>query len=73
MAKNQIYRTWRQDDPRYNVREAWPEASFPEAAYHYFREAGCLVCSLAILLRHHDIEKEADEEKFNPWILSMDP
>lgn len=63
------YSCFLQNEPRYNDKEAWPAESFPTAQYRYFREAGCLVCSLAFMLRYHEIEKEADTDVFNPWIL----
>ena len=65
-----LYRTWRQNDPRYNKEEAWDSSEFPDATYNYFREAGCLVLALAIMLRHFGIENETDESKFNPYILN---
>lgn len=63
------YRDFLQNDPRYNEKKAWTEEKFPDAQYRYFCEAGCLVCSLAFLLRYHEIEKETDTKVFNPWIL----
>lgn len=69
-ADPQAYRNWRQADERYNQEEAWPASLFPEAKFHIFRECGCLITSLAIMLRHFGIEKEGDEELFNPWILN---
>lgn len=71
MNNDRSYINWRQDDPRFNEREAWPKEDFPDAGYHYFRESGCLVCSLAIMLRHTGIERETDESRFNPWILNQ--
>ena len=65
-----LYRTWKQADERYNEEAAWPSSEFPDAEYHYFREAGCLVLALAIMLRHFGIENEPDESKFNPYILN---
>ena len=67
---DEAYKNWRQDDPRFNREEAWPEAQFPDAEYRRFRDAGCLVCALAVMLRHAGLEKEADEDLFNPWILN---
>ena len=60
---------WRQTDPRFNLEEAWPAQQFPGAEFRWFRDAGCLVCALAVLLRHADIEEETDENRFTPWIL----
>lgn len=56
-----------QNNPRYNEREAWTAERFPDAQYHYFRDSGCLVCSLAFLLRYHGFEKETNTDIFNPW------
>ena len=67
---NQSYKKWRQKDPQINREEAWPASQFPDADYHYFRDCGCLVCALAVMLRHYDIEKEEDENLFDPWILN---
>ena len=64
------YRDWRQDDPRFNQAEAWPASLFPAAEYRYFRDCGCLVCALAVMLRHYGVEKEVDESLFNPWVLN---
>ena len=66
----EAYKNWRQDDPRYNMTEAWPAQQFPTAKYRYFRDCGCLVCALAVMLRHNGIEKTEDENLFNPWILN---
>ena len=67
---DQAYKEWRQDDPRYNRSEAWPASLFPAAEYRYFRDCGCLVCALAVMLRHFGIEEEVDEGLFNPWVLN---
>ena len=68
MQNNQY---WRQDDPRLNERQAWPKEAFPEADYAWFRESGCLVCSLAAMLLRFGLEKNTEEEPFNPWILNQ--
>ena len=65
------YENWRQDDPRYNQVEAWPALLFPAAEYRYFRDCGCLVCALAVMLRRYGVEKEEDEGLFNPWVLNQ--
>ena len=65
------YLTWRQTAPRFNRAEAWPRELLPEAEYPFFRDAGCLICALAVMLRHYGVEKEADESLFNPWILNQ--
>lgn len=62
---------WRQDDPRLNRVEAWPASIFPDAEYRYFRDAGCLVCALAVMLRECSVEREQDEALFNPWVLNQ--
>lgn len=64
------YTAWRQDAPWLNRAEAWPASLFPEAEYRYFRDAGCLVCALAVLLRDCGLERESDEAVFNPWVLN---
>ncbi len=67
--KTDAYRTWKQTDPAFNEKEAWPKEQFPGASYHYLKYTGCLLTSLAILLRHYGFVQETDEAKFNPWIL----
>lgn len=62
---------WRQDDPRLNRAEAWPASLFPDAAYRYFRDAGCLVCALTVMLNECSVENEQDEAVFNPWVLNQ--
>ena len=71
MTDKERYKSWEQADPRYNETQAWPAALFPDARFHLFKECGCLITSLAILLRHYGIEKEEDENLFNPWILNQ--
>jgi len=66
----EAYRSWNQDLPWLNEEEAWPAALFPDAQYHYFADCGCLVTSLAVMLRRFRIEPETDEALFNPWILN---
>ncbi len=68
---DRVYMYWRQNEPRFNQTEAWPRRLFPEAEYTFFRDAGCLVFALAVMLRHHGVEKTADESRFNPWILNQ--
>ena len=65
------YLNWLQTDPRFNRDEAWPRELFPKADFPFFRDAGCLVCSLAVMLRHGGFETETDESLFNPWILNQ--
>lgn len=63
------FRTWTQDDYRYNLTEAFDEEKYPDAQYRYFKDCGCLIVALAIMLRLSGVEKETDYSKFNPWIL----
>lgn len=65
------YIRWRQTEPRFNRVEAWPVQLFPDTDYRYFRDCGCLVCALAVMLRHSGTEKEEDERLFDPWILNQ--
>ncbi|MDO5134221.1 MAG: hypothetical protein Q4D81_14760, partial [Eubacteriales bacterium] len=67
----EIYKSWIQAEYCYNVSEAWPKELFPEAKYTLFRECGCLVTSMAIMLRHFGIEKEENELLFNPWVFNQ--
>lgn len=68
---DRTYLTWLQTNPGFNQAEAWPAERFPDAEFRYFREAGCLVCALAVMLRHFSIEQAANESLFNPWILNQ--
>ncbi len=65
------YEYCRQDDPSLNEKEAWPKTIFPEAEFTYFREGGCLICSLTVLLLHHGIKERDGEERFTPWVLNQ--
>ena len=65
------YLDWRQDDVCLNRTEAWPAVLFPDATYHYFRDCGCLVCALAVMLRHYGAEAETNDALFNPWVLNQ--
>lgn len=64
------YKSWRQTDSCLNRQEAWSAAQYPDATYHYFKDCGCLVCALAVMLRHYGIETTEDETLFNPWVLN---
>ena len=64
------FKKWKQYDADFNESEAWQASLFPDARYRYFSECGCVVTSLAIMLRLYDIETQADVSKFNPWILN---
>ena len=63
------FRTWRQDDPRYNMTETFDAENYPDAKYRYLRDNGCLVIALTVMLRFLGIEKETDYNKFNPMIF----
>lgn len=63
------FRTWRQDDSRYNMTQAFDEEHYPDAQYRYIKDSGCLIVALAIMVRMYGLEKEADYQKFNPWIF----
>ena len=63
------YDRWLQEAPRLNEAEAWPRAIFPDADFTYFRECGCLVCALAVMLRQSGLERDGD--LFDPWRLNQ--
>ena len=65
------YHNFRQEAPELNESEAWPKSVFPDADYTFFRECGCLICALAVMLRHTGIEQIKDEKQFNPRILNQ--
>ena len=67
---DRTYMSWRQTDPRFNETEAWPAEQFPDADFRFFRDCGCLVCALAVMLLHCGIEKTEDEKQFDPWTLN---
>lgn len=64
------YTQWRQSDPEWNQAQAWPASQYPNATMRYMSQAGCLVCSVAMLLRHYNVVTEQDVNKFNPWICN---
>ena len=66
----EVYREWTQLSEKFNKTEAWQEDLFPDAQYRFMKEAGCLIVSLAIMLRRFGIETEDNEELFNPMILN---
>ena len=68
---DRTYMTWLQTNPGFNRAEAWTAERFPDAEFRYFRDAGCLVCALAVMLRHFGIEQAANESLFDPWILNQ--
>ena len=63
------FRTWTQDDCRYNLVEAFDAKNYPDATLRYLKDMGCLIIALAIMLRRFGIEKESDYNKFNPYIF----
>ena len=71
MDETTIFDHWRQDAPWLNEAEAWPKALFPDAEYHSFRECGCLVCALAVMLKSSGLENASEEARFNPWVLNQ--
>ena len=64
------YTQWRQGDSEWNQAQAWPASQYPDATMRYMSQAGCLVCSVAMLLRHYNVVTESDVNKFNPWICN---
>ncbi len=68
---DQTCMTWLQTAPCLNRAEAWPAERFPEAEFRYFRDCGCLVCALAVMLRRCGLEASAEETCFDPWILNQ--
>jgi len=69
-AATNDYTTWKQTDPAWNQREAWPRSEYRSASMRTMKEAGCVVTSIAMLLRHHNVVTESSVDKFNPWILN---
>ena len=67
---NPSYKKWKQTDAVFNEKQAWPVSLFPDAEYRYFSECGSFVTALSIMLRHYNIEKQTDPNKFNPWVLN---
>lgn len=64
------YTQWKQYDPEWNQAEAWIWQEYPDATIHTMRGAGCLVTSIAMLLRHYDVIENVDLDAFNPWICN---
>lgn len=69
-AASNDYTTWKQGDPAWNQKEAWPRSQYRTASMRTMREAGCVVTSIAMLLRQHNVVTEPDVNKFNPWIFN---
>lgn len=64
------YTQWKQGDAEWNQAEAWPSSQYPSATSRMMKDAGCVVTSLAILLRHHNVITSSDVHTFNPWICN---
>jgi hypothetical protein len=64
------YTQWRQSDPAWNQSEAWPASEYPNATTRYMSGGGCLVTSIAMLLRQYNIVTTSDVNSFNPWICN---
>lgn len=64
------YTQWRQSDSEWNQEEAWPASQYPNASMRWMRQAGCLVTSVAMLLRHYNVVVTSDVNAFNPWICN---
>lgn len=64
------YTRWKQYDPEWNQAEAWPQWAYPGASLRTLGAGGCLVTSIAMLLRHYDVIAETDLNAFNPWICN---
>ena len=67
MAASNDYTTWRQSDSAWNQSVAWPASQYPAATMRYMREAGCLVTSIAMLLRQYNVVTDSNVNNFNPW------
>lgn len=57
---------WKQYDIILNEKAAWEKEKFPNAQYHYFKECGCFVTSIANLLIKYNLESNS----FSPWTLN---
>ena len=69
-AASNDYTTWRQSDPAWNKTEAWPASQYPNATLRYMSQAGCLVTSIAMLLRHYNVVTDSNVNSFNPWVCN---
>lgn len=69
-AASNDYTTWKQTDPAWNQKEAWPKSQYRTASMRTMREAGCVVTSIAMLLRQHNVVTEPNVSNFNPWIFN---
>lgn len=69
-AATNNYTTWKQYDKAWNQSEAWPKSQYKNATTRKMSQAGCVVTSIAMLLRHHNVVTEQDVNRFNPWIFN---
>lgn len=69
-AASNDYTTWKQGDQEWNKKEAWPKSKYPRASETTMKGGGCVVTSIAMLLRQYNVVTEQDVKKFNPWILN---
>lgn len=66
------YTQWKQGNSEWNKSAAWPANEYPGAIYNYMSDGGCVVTSLAMLLRHHNVITDSNVNSFNPWICNED-
>lgn len=59
---------WLVYDDRFNKEEMWRKENYPGCKWHYMKQSGCLVISLATLLVMNGLESN-DENIFNPIIF----
>ena len=64
------YTQWKQYDAEWNQQEAWTKEEFPNATMTYMSQCGCLVTTIAMLLRHYNVVPSSDLATFNPWICN---
>ncbi|MDE7243290.1 MAG: RICIN domain-containing protein [Oscillospiraceae bacterium] len=69
-AASNDYKTWKQSDSAWNQQIAWPAKDYPKASMRYMRQAGCVVTSIAMLLRHYKVVTDSNVNSFNPWICN---
>lgn len=69
-AASSDYTTWKQGDSAWNQTEAWPRSQYPNATLRKMSQAGCVVTSLAMLLRHYNVVTDSDVNRFNPWTVN---
>ena len=65
------YTQWKQYDPEWNQAEAWTRQEYPGATIHTMGGAGCLVTSIAMLLRHHKVIAENSISEFKGTHFSL--